>query len=230
MPVTPRSPYFVDPRRVQPLRDALLDWFSRHGIGYPWRHPSVDPFRLVVTECLLQRTRAETVARHWHRFFTGVPDWEALVTMDPERLTGLLTPFGLTRTRCRSLRALALEVLDLGGELPGDPRALMELPGVGHYIANAVRLLIFDERVPLLDVNFARVTERLYGPRRMADIRHDPKLLYLADCIVDSPRARELNWAILDLAKKTCITGNPRCSACPVSGFCFFYQHSAGKH
>ncbi|WP_422472621.1 hypothetical protein [Endozoicomonas sp. ALB032] len=223
---TVQSPFFLNTRHIPLLQNALLSWFSQHGINYPWRQTSINLFQLVITECLLQRTRAETVATYWPQFFNEVQNWETLITIDKERLAELLTPFGLVQARTRNLQALAWEILDRDECLPHTPEALMELPGVGHYIANAIRLLVFEEPVPLLDVNFARVIERLYGPRRMADIRCDPKLKHLAECIVNSPSARELNWAVLDLAKTTCTANRPHCEACPLSSYCLFYNNS----
>lgn len=226
---TAHSPFFLNTHRVPLLQTALLKWFSDHGINYPWRQKPVNLFQLVVTECLLQRTRAETVAKYWHRFFEEVLDWETVVTMDKERLVKLLTPFGLVTARTKNLRALAWEIIDRDESLPQTPEALMELPGIGQYTANAICLLVFEKKVPLLDVNFARVIERLYGTRRLADIRYDPKLQYLAGCMVNSPNARKLNWAVLDLAKTTCTSNHPRCGVCPLSEHCLYHRYAVDK-
>ena len=95
-----------------------------------------------------------------------------------------------------------------------------ELPGVGQYIANAILLFCHGEAQPLLDAGMARVLERVFGSRKLADIRHDPYLQGLAFEIVQCEKAREINWAILDLAATTCLVRKPRCDECPIFSMC----------
>lgn len=126
------------------------------------------------------------------------------------------------------MRALAREMAVLRGRFPQDREEIEKLPGVGQYVANAALLFCHGQPEPLLDVNMARVLERVYGPRRLADIRYDPYLQSLARRVVRSKRAREINWALLDLAALVCVIGTPKCGLCPVATLCSYYAEQGG--
>ncbi len=112
------------------------------------------------------------------------------------------------------------------GRFPKSRIELEELPGVGQYVASAVILFCHAGREPLLDVNMARVLERCFGARKLADIRYDPWLQALARQFVDHPQAAKLNWAVLDLASKICRTNEPQCNACPLQTDCLYARVS----
>src|SRR5690606_36430353 len=104
-----------------------------------------------------------------------------------------------------------------------DRQDLESIPFMGQYISNAVELVIFNEPSPLVDVNMARVLERFFGPRMMADIRYDPYLQKLSYLIVKHENAKEINWAILDFAAKVCKSTKPMCNLCILKSSCKFY-------
>jgi A/G-specific adenine glycosylase len=103
---------------------------------------------------------------------------------------------------------------------PIDRKEIETLPGIGQYIANAILMFCHREPKPLLDVNMARVLERVFGARKLADIRYDPYLQKLAGKIVQCKTSEKLNWAILDIAATICIIRNPRCNDCPIVSIC----------
>ena len=206
--------------RICAFRRLLLPWFRQNGRVFPWRRPSVSSYGKVVSEILLQRTRAETVASFFPRFLRRFPSWRQLSAAADDDLRAFLEPIGLWRRRAASLRALGREMQLRRGRLPSTREQLESLPGVGQYIASGVMVLCHGHREPLLDVNMARVLERCFGPRKLADIRFDPWLQALARAVVDCDQARDLNWAILDLAAATCLPRNPRCESCPVRTCC----------
>ncbi|WP_404831093.1 hypothetical protein [Endozoicomonas euniceicola] len=209
---------------VRKLQSLLRVWFSENGIDYPWRSPALSDYQIIVTECLLQRTRAETVSKYWATFFEAIPSWEALVAEDRTKLKKLLKPLGLVDRRVSYLIDLAWEVIEMDACIPDSADTLRELSGIGQYISNAICTLLFDQRLPLLDVNFARVIERLTGPRRLVDIRHDPKLQYIANKLVDTDDSIIISWAVLDLAKLVCIKKEPKCHVCPLNKHCLYYS------
>jgi A/G-specific adenine glycosylase len=131
-----------------------------------------------------------------------------------------LRPLGLWRRRAASLLCLATAVAQKKGRLPMDRGAVEGLPAVGQYIANAIQLVRGLERAPLLDSGMARVLERHFGPRSMADIRHDPYLQELAWRVCDYEQPKELSWGILDLAAEVCRPTAPRCLECPLRRGC----------
>jgi len=109
---------------------------------------------------------------------------------------------------------------DRNGRFPKDRDAIEALPGIGQYIANAVMLFCHGQSRPLLDVNMARVLERVFGPRKLVDIRHDPYLQELASRVARCKNSAKLNWAILDLGATICLAKNPRCRECPLVSMC----------
>jgi len=205
--------------KVRKFRKLLLDWYAEHGRDLPWRRPGEPIYRQVVTEILLQRTRAETVSRFYASFFRRYADWQDLAHASIVELEDALRPIGLWKERALTLKALA-ERVDTLGELPTEREALERLPGFGQYVTNAALMLRELEGAPLLDAGMARVLERVFGPRKLADIRYDPYLQDLACSVVEQPQSREINWAILDLAASNCSIGGPLCVSCPVVGVC----------
>ena len=133
-----------------------------------------------------------------------------------------LRPIGLYKQRAVRIKALAKEMMRLGGRLPHKKEELLNLPIFGQYITNAVRLLVFHEHAPLLDVNMARLLERFFEPRKLADIRFDPFLQELSHEIINHKMSKEINWAILDFAALVC-KPKPLCKDCPLNIQCTFY-------
>jgi A/G-specific adenine glycosylase len=208
------------------FRARLLDWFSEHGRHFPWRRRSEPLYRLIVTESLLQRTRAETVKEFYVQFFRRFPSWLALSCAPLRQLQHKLKPIGLWRRRSVALRALAREMVTRHGRLPASRLELEALPGVGQYVASAALLFARGLPEPLLDVNAARVLERHFGPRRLADLRYDPYLQRLARLVIRSNQPARVNWALLDLGALVCKPRNPLCHRCPVVATCRFAREA----
>ncbi len=206
--------------RAQSFRRSLLEWFRREGRKFPWRNPSASSYARVVSEVLLQRTRAETVAQFFPRFLKRYPGWNHLAAATEKELRTFLEPIGLWRRRAASLRALAQEMQSRRGRFPATRQEIESLPAIGQYIASAALMFCHGGREPLLDVNMARVLERCFGPRALVDIRHDPWLQALSKCVVNHHQAKQINWAILDLAATVCTARRPSCDACPLNSCC----------
>lgn len=200
----------------------IVDWFKANGRRFPWRKKSISNYQKIVVEALLQRTRAETVAVFFPSFIRTFPNWTTLARATESDLQHFLKPIGLWRRRALSLVALAQEMSKRQGRFPRVREEIESLPAVGQYIANAILLLCFGEPQPLLDLGMARVLERVFGPRKLADIRYDPYLQELARAIVSVPNPQTMNWAILDLAALICRPGKPKCHECPLSIICLY--------
>jgi len=209
-------------RKIISFRKNLLAWFDKNGRKFPWRKQSNSNYQFIIAEVLLQRTRAETVAQFFSEFSRKYPSWRQLNMASLEELQCFLQPIGLWRRRASSIKALSHEMVKRNGRFPKDREDIESLPGVGQYIANAVLLFCYDEPQPLLDSNMARVLERVFGPRTMADIRYDPYLQQLALEIVKCENPKRINWAILDLAATICLLKKPDCEKCPLSDICKF--------
>lgn len=208
--------------KLAKFRQRLMKWFKTSGRSFPWRSSSSRNYVVIISEILLQRTQAARVGDFFEDFIRRYPSWKRLSRAPQKELRHFLQPLGLWRRRAATIVSLAREMDRRNGKLPQTRDEIEMLPGVGQYIANAILLFCFGERQPLLDVNMARVLERSFGDRRLSDIRYDPYLQTLSRRVLARGDAKQLNWAILDLASSVCLIRSPRCNACPVSLNCHF--------
>lgn len=214
-----------DPRTLVEFRQRLLRWFNENGRKFPWRKASASHYQYIIAEVLLQRTRAETVAAFFPKFLEEYPSWKKLSSASETCLQRYLQPIGLWRRKAISIQALGLTMAKRNGRFPKVRSDIESLPGVGQYIANAVQLFCHGEAQPLLDVNMARVLERVFGTRILADIRYDPYLQKIAFDVVQCKEAKKLNWAIIDFAATVCSIKKPRCDQCPLMSFCQMHKN-----
>jgi A/G-specific adenine glycosylase len=177
-----------------------------------------------LAEFFLQRTRAETVAAYLPVFVSQYPSWSVLAKATRSELEMTLKPIGLWRRRAASLYLLAREMNRRGGVVPTTVEEVQQLPGVGQYIGNALLLMSHRLPYPLLDSGMARVLERYFGSRKLADIRDDPYLQALARRVVSHSEPLAANWAILDLAALICRSVDPKCLSCPLARGCLHGQ------
>ncbi|WP_317963148.1 HhH-GDP family DNA glycosylase [Phaeobacter italicus] len=214
--------------RITRARGILVAWFADHGRVFPWRSSSASTFEKICVEVLLQRTRAETVARMYHAFFQRYTGWEQIAGADREELETFLKPIGLWKRRAASIQGLAVYATAREGVFPNDVREHANIPGVGQYVSNAILLFQHGEARPLLDVNMARVLERIVRPRSLADIRYDPWLQEAAAWLVKYERPEVVNWAVLDYAAAMCTARSPSCDRCRLRRCCS-WSHARRK-
>ena len=208
------------------FRQALLSWFDLQGRSFPWREPGRSSYEILVAEILLQRTTAAKVAQAYNVFLARYPSWSTLAHTTSEDLQECLKPLGLWLQKAQVFQSLAHAIEERGGLLPASRSELERLPGIGQYIANAALLTLYNQPEPLIDVNMARVLERFFGPRKLADIRYDPYLQTLARRVVNTENSLRVNWAVLDLGALVCKNGTPLCLQCPLKAKCKFYKQS----
>lgn len=214
----------VQVERLQFFRRSIIRWWKHSQRPFPWRRPRASLYQKVVSEVLLQRTRAETVQAFWPTFIKRFPSWKAVADATTNDVEKLLRPIGLARQRAPRLHALAIIMSERKGRFAKSREEIESLPGVGQYIANAVLTFGHGFPRPLLDVNMARVLERYFGTRQLTDIRYDPYLQSLARSVVRYREPASVSWAILDLAALICKPGKPLCVKCPVAKGCRFYR------
>lgn len=211
------------------FREALLAWFHSQGRSFPWREPGRTAYEILIAEILLQRTTAGKVAQAYNAFLERYPSWSFLVQTSSEELQESLKPLGLWLQKAQVFQSLAAIMEKQNGLFPASRSELEQLPGIGQYIASAALLTLYNQPEPLIDVNMARVLERFFGPRKLADIRYDPYLQTLARNVVNIEESLQINWAILDLGALACKSGVPLCSQCPLKIECKFYKEQAYK-
>ncbi|OAI56453.1 hypothetical protein AYO47_02110 [Planctomyces sp. SCGC AG-212-M04] len=210
---------------VNAFRSRLLRWFDGSAREFPWRACDATPYIQVLTEILVQQTRAENVAAALPRIVRRYDSWQALAKARISDLERVLRPLGLWRRRARAIKNLARALSVRNWIWPIDRQDLESLPAVGQYVASAVRIFVYEQREPLLDTNMARILERYFGPRLLADIRYDPWLQSLARRLVAKDDPRRVNWATLDFGALVCTARNPLCSECPLRTTCLYALH-----
>jgi A/G-specific adenine glycosylase len=207
----------------------LLNWYDQHKRALPWRETR-DPYRIWLSEILLQQTRVEAVIPYYQKFLARFPDVFALARAPLDDVLKAWEGAGYY-ARARNLhRAAQVVVVKYGGKFPGALRELRELPGIGRYTAGAMASIAFEERTPVVDGNVARVLCRYFG------IREDPKasatqakLWDLAADLLPKKRAGDFNQALMELGATICLPKNPRCLVCPVQQHCFARQEGLQK-
>ncbi len=180
----------VTAKNISKFRQTLLTWYDIDGRQFPWRNKRLTQYQIIIAETLLQRTKAETVSLFYRQFIKDFPNWTALAQADRATIPKYLKPIGLYRQKAKRLKALAVEMVKRKGKLPKGRVELESIPFMGQYIANAVELIIYNKPTPLIDVNMARLLERYFGKRKMADIRYDPYLQKLSYKIVNHERSK----------------------------------------
>jgi A/G-specific adenine glycosylase len=211
-------------KKIEFFQEKILEWYKIDGRTFYWRKKGLTHYQYIIAEVLLQRTKADTIAKFYPNFIKDFPNWKSLANADIQKLEDYLKPVGLYRQRSKRLMSLAQEMVKRNGKLPRNREELESIPFMGQYIANAVELVIFNDPSPLVDVNMARVLERFFGPRKMADIRYDPYLQDLSYKIVKHESAKEINWSVLDFAALICKARNPSCKICFLHNKCTFVK------
>jgi len=204
--------------RVAPL---LLEWWDLHGRkDLSWQHDA-SPYRVWVSEIMLQQTQVATVERYYDRFVDRFPDVAALAAADLDAVLHLWSGLGYY-ARARNLyRAAGVVCDEYDGELPTDLDALMSLPGIGRSTAGAVLALSGNQRHPILDGNAKRVLARLFGIDGWTGSTANLRVLWnLAHACTSAVRPAHYTQAIMDLGATLCTRGRPDCERCPLSGAC----------
>lgn len=215
----------VSDAEIKDFQNTLLNWYKANARHFPWRNRSASNYERIISESLLQRTKAETVAQFFPGFIKKYPNWKQLAKATKKELQKTIQPLGLYEQRGKRIYELAQELKKRNGRFPKDFDEVKKLPLMGKYTANAYELFVLKRRVPLLDVNMKRILERYFNPEMSSDSIQDPNLQELSMRIVDHKRPIDINWAVLDLGAKVCIAKKPKCSSCPLSSKCEYYRN-----
>ena len=208
---------------LRPLAQPLLAWYRDNARDLPWRRTR-DPYRIWVSEIMLQQTRVAAVLGYYARFLESFPTVEALADAPEERLMKCWEGLGYY-SRARNLQKAALRVTaEYGGRFPGDYDALLALPGVGEYTAGAIASAAFGIRAAAIDGNVLRVVSRLtdcHDDIGTPGIKRAVRELVTEALPPGEEDIRIFNQALMELGATVCVpNGPPRCAACPLSGEC----------
>jgi A/G-specific adenine glycosylase len=216
----------LPPKTINAFRHDLVRWYRRHRRALPWRG-SRDPYRIWVSEIMLQQTRVETVRDYYRRWLAAFPTLASLARAPESRVLKLWEGLGYY-SRARNLHRAAQQLVGRACCLSAPHRAqirrtaeaavpttvdeLMKLPGIGRYTAGAIASIAFDQRAPVVDGNVARVFDRVFarGDRHWE----------LAETLLPARGCGDFNQALMELGALVCVPVNPRCRQCPLRPVC----------
>lgn len=208
------APMQLDSCQILDFRRALLAWYGANRRDLPWRKTR-DPYRIWISEIMLQQTRVGAVLLHYRKFLRRFPTVQKLAAARGSSVLAEWSGLGYYR-RARNLHAAAKAVVrQRGGEFPTTAELWRELPGIGRYTAAAIASIAFNEPVAVVDGNVERVMRRVLGaaPRNGA-------MWQAAEELLDRIRPGDFNQAMMELGAVVCLPFDPRCAECPVREFC----------
>ena len=211
----------LDARKVEAFQARLLAWFRKHGRDLPWRRTR-DPYKILVSEVMLQQTQVERVREYYGRFLREYPTVRDLAAARAARVQESWDGLGYY-ARARNLHAAArMIVRQHGGRFPRHPGELQALPGVGRYTAGAVASFAYGEPAPILDTNVRRVLARTLEGKAFPHLTLTRAEMDLAEESMPADRAAANTWnvAVMELGALVCVARGPRCEDCPVADLC----------
>lgn len=210
----------LDGETLGAFQARLLCWFRKNGRDLPWRKTR-DPYKILVSEVMLQQTQVDRVRGYYERFLRRYPTARDLATARPAAVRESWEGLGYY-ARARNLHKAAREVTKRhDGQFPRRLADVMALPGVGRYTAGAVVSFAFGEAAPVLDTNVRRVLGRVFVRRRpTSPARLERRLWALAEASIPCGHAWEFNQALMDFGATVCTARSPKCGICPMRSIC----------
>ena len=207
--------------KKQKFQKRLLKWYSEFGRDLPWRR-TADPYKILVSEIMLQQTQVDRVIPKFHEFLAKYPNIHALSQASPEEVRKTWYPLGYN-VRPYRLREIACESVErYGGTIPRNERDLLSMKGIGRYTAGAIRSFAFNQDAPILDTNVMRVLFRVFWGEG------DPKknknqLWIMSKQLIPRGRGYDFNQALMDFGAMVCSARKPTCLICPMRNICRVY-------
>jgi A/G-specific adenine glycosylase len=205
---------------VQPFQENLLYWFERNMRDLPWRQDK-DPYKVWVSEIMLQQTRVDTVIPYFNRFMEKFPTVNALADAPEDDVLKQWEGLGYY-SRARNLQRAVREVKEnYGGKVPNDPKQISSLKGVGPYTAGAILSIAYGKREPAVDGNVMRVFSRIFAIEE--DIQKQKTRKRFEDLVrelIPTGSASYFNQGIMELGALICTPKSPKCIVCPVEEMC----------
>ena len=206
------------------LSRALLAWYKQNSRALPWRETN-DPYRIWISEVMLQQTQVDTVIPYYRRFFDVFPDILTLACAPLEQVLKVWENLGYY-TRAKNIHKAARRMVDqFGSRIPDTEDAIKTLPGIGDYTAGAILSIAYGKALPAVDGNVRRILSRIFAIRKpVDDPREHKELQTLAATLIPARQPGDYNQALMDLGATLCRPKNPDCKRCPIAGFCRAYH------
>lgn len=203
------------------FQHQLLKWYRQHGRDLPWRRTS-DPYKVLVSEVMLQQTQVERVIPKYHEFLERYPTLQDLADAPAEEVRATWYPLGYNIRPFR-LHSIAREtVARYGGTLPKDQDDLLSFKGIGRYTAGAIRSFAFHEDAPILDTNVMRLLHRVFIGTGNPKLQKS-KLWALSEALIPRGKGYDFNQALMDFGAIVCTARDPYCLLCPMKDLCKSY-------
>lgn len=211
---------FPDGTWLRTFRRRLIAWYGKHARQLPWRQTR-DPYRVWISEIMLQQTQVATVIPYFQRFIEALPTVEHLAAADEQQVLRLWEGLGYYR-RARQLHAAAKKIVaEHEGQFPADPAAIAKLPGIGRYTAAAVASIAFGAQAAILEANTRRLYARLLAHRgELESSAAQARLWSFAEHLLPKQDCGTFNQALMELGATICTPRSPQCTACPVAELC----------
>lgn len=207
-------------KKIRRFQKRILTWERGNFKEYPWRFTS-DPFFILISEILLQKTDARKVVKVYPKFIDSFPTVYSLYHADIQDIKSFFMKIGLFY-RAQRLKEISTQIIKVfNGKIPDEKEKLLSIGGIGNYISNAILCFAFKKRVPIVDSNVIRVYQRVFNVRSSKPRpRTDNMLWRFAEEILPSSDYVRFNYALLDFASEVCKARNPLCEICEVKKIC----------
>lgn len=211
-------------QEVTYLRRKILSWFEENGRHhYPWRNTD-DPYKILIAEMMLQRTRADQVEGVYRDFFDRFSSPQEVENNPQDEINDILEPLGL-RWRFSNFKDVSEDLVELfEGNVPSDREDLKRLTGVGQYISGLVQSVVFGKRAWIVDSNVVRIYERFFGLDTKNEARRDSLIIEIAKLYAKTTKPREANLGLIDFGATICVPSGKAKEKCPVRHKCRTYR------
>lgn len=204
---------------IRLFRGKIVPWFNQNKRNYPWRETG-EPFRVLIAEMMLRRTKVDQVKTVYDRLFTEYPDVETMAKAEDKKLEQILYPLGL-KWRTPAFGSVVRELKEkYQCRVPETREELTTLPGVGEYVAGAVLSIAYGKKEWIVDSNIVRLFKRYFAIKTSNEGRRDKHVIEIAKKYASGRNPRNANLAILDFASLICSPRKPNCEKCPLRSNC----------
>ncbi len=210
----------IDPILKKHIQKQIISWYKKNKREMPWRNTK-DPYRIWISETMLQQTQVHTVMPYYQRFVSEFPSVDMLAKARIDQVMKSWEGLGYYG-RARNLHKAAQEIMSrFGGRIPDHEKDLLSLPGIGRYTVGAILSIAFEKSVPVLDGNIIRLLSRIFHVTDPVDHVKTKNLLWsLSEQIIPKNRIRDFNQGLMELGAIICKLKNPLCVDCPLSKVC----------
>jgi len=201
------------------ISKRIVNWWVKNKRDYPWRHER-DPYKVLIAEIMLQRTKADQVVPVYLDFIKRYPTIHDLAKASAKDVETFFARLGLRWRAARVIEMAKYITEKAGGTIPDTREELLKIPMIGEYIADAILVFAYGKETAVVDSNVVRIIGRIFGIKARGEARRDPRFRKIAQKLLLKGKAREYNWAVIDFAARICTPRNPKCEVCPLKDLC----------